>query len=423
VFNTIPSGVVIRKGKNMQSKVIAGALPIAAKMLAGRLDINLKFGGSTAMTNGKTIIIPHLPLDSDRARILAFGYLVHENGHIRDTDFKVGAGTKPLSDMENILEDIRIERCAWKRYPGAQKTLLDLVELLVAEKKMGKVPQSSNPVDVLLTFMLQRLRATVLQQSCLDPAAVQTEAVLRSMLPDAVCDTLTTMMFSVEKCRDTADVVLLSKAIFDYLLSQLNPPQQQPQPQPQNSASDQDGEDSGGDDGDLDVSGRAKPNSSDSGDDAGVDADGSDSSDSQPDQSTSQGDSDQGDSAPDGQDADNADANAAGASGAGDGEDDSESDGTSTGVSDASDEPEGDEAGEQSTQGDPAGAPDSSSASAETEDGGDAAGTGGSGSSGGNSSQEEPSQQPVSQPEGLTQAEQDVLRSILEATQTDVMSC
>lgn len=221
------------------SKDIAAALPIAAKMLAGRLDIDLRFGGSTAMTNGKIIYIPQLPLDSKRAKTLAFGYLVHENGHIRDTDFQAGARVAPLDDIENILEDIRIERCAWKRYPGSRKTLSDLVELLVVEQKMGSIPKPDRPINVLMAYMLYRLRATVLEQTVLEAPAFAAEALLRTLLPDELCDDITSVMFEVRQTQSTLDVVVLARRIYDLVTDASKPPQQPPQPQPPQESEDE----------------------------------------------------------------------------------------------------------------------------------------------------------------------------------------
>lgn len=372
------------------SKDIAAALPIAAKMLAGRLDIDLRFGGSTAMTNGKIIYIPQLPLDSKRAKTLAFGYLVHENGHIRDTDFQVGARVAPLDDMENILEDIRIEKCAWRRYPGSRKTLSDLIDLLVAEEKMGKIPKPDRPINVLMAYMLYRLRATVLEQAVLEAPAVAAEALLRSLLPNELCDDITALMFEVRQTQSTLDVVVLARRILDMVMDASKQPQQPQQSQQSEEESEQqedfEEEQSGqGGQGDSteedDSSQDDESNSGGSGSDASEENDAQQGDDGS---SESEPDTDENDGSGDG-DGDDTQEQDAGASSDGDPTDDleanssSESDGDSQGESSNED---GDADG-QPDQGSGDNAADSDNAGSSSDEGEEEdAGTDGSGSSG-----------------------------------------
>ena len=217
-------------------KTLSAALPIAARMLADRLNVPVKIGGKDAQTDGETVYLPDLPLESKKASVLAFGFLVHEVGHLRLTDFAAVPTSFPLNFFENILEDIRIELGIRKVYLGAKKMLSDLVETLVADNEITVPTYGSHPIDVIMSYMLLRLRCDVLGQSVLDSGARQTEEILRALLPSATCDKLTAMMFEVVNCQSTRDVVNLAERILAMLSEdsqrvsvQQKPPQQQGQ--------------------------------------------------------------------------------------------------------------------------------------------------------------------------------------------------
>ncbi|MEA1053997.1 VWA domain-containing protein, partial [Lamprobacter modestohalophilus] len=80
-----------------------------------------------ALTDGQTIVVPTLPSDSALLPV-AWGYLAHEAGHLRYTDFTVYRraaqdGDALSGQILNILEDVRIERALAGPYPGTRETL------------------------------------------------------------------------------------------------------------------------------------------------------------------------------------------------------------------------------------------------------------------------------------------------------------
>lgn len=99
----------------------------------GRLkETNLVFEGEEAYTDGKNIVLPAMPLgvdiDDERARVMR-GYLDHEAGHIRHSDFDylkevMAKGISPaLKDAWNSTEDIRLEARVIEEYEGSEKNL------------------------------------------------------------------------------------------------------------------------------------------------------------------------------------------------------------------------------------------------------------------------------------------------------------
>ena len=98
-------------------------------------DLEVIVGGDQAMTNGTTVFLPTIPLgvdyDEDEVRTIR-GFVDHEAGHGRHTNFKLGRRKKYRDLIENVehfmpitngLEDVRIERLITKEYPGSKRNL------------------------------------------------------------------------------------------------------------------------------------------------------------------------------------------------------------------------------------------------------------------------------------------------------------
>lgn len=135
-------------------------LPLVAKALGEKYDIQVQISGDQAYTNGKIINLPSMP-DSKEAALLARGYIDHESAHIRFTDFSVKCGNPMLKCLTNILEDIRIEKMMGAKYPGCRSNLKDLAEHL---KQQGSfTPSFQDPPQTLLSWLCARGRLTLNQ--------------------------------------------------------------------------------------------------------------------------------------------------------------------------------------------------------------------------------------------------------------------
>jgi len=114
-------------------------LPLVAKALGEKYDIQVQISGDQAYTNGKIINLPSMP-DNKEAALLARGYIDHESAHIRFTDFSIKCSNPMLKCLTNILEDIRIEKILGAKYPGCRSNLKDLAEHL---KQQGSFTPSA----------------------------------------------------------------------------------------------------------------------------------------------------------------------------------------------------------------------------------------------------------------------------------------
>ncbi len=95
-------------------------------------DINVVFQGDGAATDGSTIILPTLDHNadvSDQQQDIMRGYVDHESGHVRHTDFDAlkkfaveCGGNKLLRSVHNALEDVWLERRVIDEYPAQPRT-------------------------------------------------------------------------------------------------------------------------------------------------------------------------------------------------------------------------------------------------------------------------------------------------------------
>ncbi len=70
-------------------KIKTGALPLIMGSYAEKMGIDLLMYGHSAYTNGNEITIPRLDLQDNNGLELAHGYVAHECGHIRYSDFNL----------------------------------------------------------------------------------------------------------------------------------------------------------------------------------------------------------------------------------------------------------------------------------------------------------------------------------------------
>jgi len=108
-----------------------------AQTMARRYDIDVRFAGNEASTDGKTIYLPALPETIDeRIMTLTRGYCDHETGHIKHSSFTIlheilkmkNAGA--IKDLTNLFEDIRIEKIMTGEYAGTKDNFTEMVNVL-----------------------------------------------------------------------------------------------------------------------------------------------------------------------------------------------------------------------------------------------------------------------------------------------------
>jgi len=218
-------------------EAIEGSLHILAKALSDDLGVRVVMGGARACTDGKLIRLPALPADDRRARLYGLGYIVHETGHVEDTDFEAYsqfALKSPLHEaLLNIFEDVRVELARMRRYPGAKLTLGSLVAAMVEDGKFVlSTDAQATPAVLLQEYLLYRLRFEVLGQLALEPLARAADARAAALLP-AVKAEVDAILFDIRSAASTADAVRISERLIEVLRRNASPPPNQGQAPPQ----------------------------------------------------------------------------------------------------------------------------------------------------------------------------------------------
>ena len=206
------------------------ALPIVAKALSENYGVKLDIVGNQAFAAKDRIVLPVLPEDDDRAKILARGYLDHEAGHVKHSDFE-----SQLQGFEknlaNVLEDVRIELAMGRRYPGCRENLDALTRLLAAEGDFKPLEPTAPPAAIIQGYLLHLLRARILGQRVFEPMINQDVPVFDQAFPGLRCK-LEPIALEVKDAPDTQAVLELVRRIMELLQDQAQP---SPQPQPDSS--------------------------------------------------------------------------------------------------------------------------------------------------------------------------------------------
>lgn len=135
----------------MKSYDLVHELTNTAAVFGRKKEVTLVFEGDGAATDGQEILLPALPqgMELSQDDVMVFrGYLDHEAGHVRHTNFDdlktfVETCSLEAKHIHNCLEDIWLEHRVMEEYPGAEKNLRALTEM--CSEKFEKPAVASNP--------------------------------------------------------------------------------------------------------------------------------------------------------------------------------------------------------------------------------------------------------------------------------------
>ncbi|NBT50386.1 MAG: hypothetical protein EBT12_02315 [Marivivens sp.] len=180
----------------MKSNVFANELTKTSTIFGRKETVNVVFQGDGALTDGQTIKLPALDLTGEvteeQAAIMR-GYVDHEAGHVRHTDFDVLkrnkhklVGNKLLHSCANALEDIWLEKRVISEYGGAEKNIRatsDAVNKDFLRNVKRTDPRLQDPVfigPVAATWIGREGYGGETQKKCIDMIDKDMEALLRS---------------------------------------------------------------------------------------------------------------------------------------------------------------------------------------------------------------------------------------------------
>ena len=202
-------------------RTLDAALPVVVPLIGKRFGVPVRMEGQTARTNGRTITIPAIdPEDENLARTIV-GFLVHEAGHIRCTDFSVLEEIDPTNGIRrrlmNVIEDVRVEADAIAEYRGAAAYLAAVARWLI-DAGMYDIPSTEAPNELLVEYVDRKLRVTVLQETGLLDQLEVAERRMQEAFPEAVLIRLNGLLSMVPEFTTSTHLAL---ALVDEILAKL----------------------------------------------------------------------------------------------------------------------------------------------------------------------------------------------------------
>lgn len=148
------------------------ALPIVAATYGQKFGVKVVVSGSSAATNGNTIVIPSINLSKKPVEFTnaLWGFLTHEAAHVRLTDFNIFEAIPMRQRLLNVLEDGRIENSFIKMFPGTRTSFDATCRYVFNDREYNDVDVVSEAdlegkeADILHDFLLGWVRYLFLQQ-------------------------------------------------------------------------------------------------------------------------------------------------------------------------------------------------------------------------------------------------------------------
>jgi uncharacterized protein YegL len=212
------------------NKALMGALPLLAQALGRKFGVKVVLGGNQPCTDGKTITLPRLPVDDEDTAALVSGYLDHECGHVRATDFEDFRKAKTPFEHStlNVIEDVRIEGLMGKLYPGCRTNLAVLVKKLVRLGDFQPVADG-DPASIVSGHLLYSLRTRVLGQTGLDKLAQDAADKLDATYPGLRAE-LDRATAAVETADSTSECLAITKKVVAAVKKYIKEPPKPPEP-------------------------------------------------------------------------------------------------------------------------------------------------------------------------------------------------
>ena len=200
----------------IDTRAVMRSLPLVASVLGRKYGVKVEIGGTDAYTDGTVIRLPSLPGDvPDTLLAMARGYLDHEAGHVRDTDFQVlqaASLTAIEKHVWNTLEDYRVEHKLASIFPGCRQNFDWLIAHIFGTEVQDEPAQ---PAAIILNWLLLEVRSWDVQalSSKRDILAGQVDMSFPGVRPkvEHVLKLVRT------RCRSTQDAIDFAREIVRVL--------------------------------------------------------------------------------------------------------------------------------------------------------------------------------------------------------------
>ncbi len=240
----------------IDTRAVMRSLPLVASVLGRKYGVKVEMGGADAYTDGKTIHLPAMPSEvPDTLLAMVRGFLDHEAGHVRETDFNALQEAR-LSPIEmhvwNTLEDWRVEHRLTALFPGCRHNFDWLIAHLFGSNDWD---EPTEPAANILNWLLLEVRSwDVLSLS------KQRDNLARQMdrdFPGVRAKIEDVLKLVRPKCESTQDAIKYAREIVRALDQYANPVSQ---PEPVDERPSQEAEpETGGSSESLDRSAQSDP--------------------------------------------------------------------------------------------------------------------------------------------------------------------
>lgn len=227
----------------MNQSILVKSLPIVAKALGRNMGVRVEVDAGHPRTDGNVIYLPSLPMEDPGVETLGLGFIIHEAGHIRYSDFSIDYRefSPIVRKLCGIMEDIRMEKCIIRDYPGALKKLQNLVQKLVQDGFFQPVSTETSPAGALCGYLLFKGRARMLSQSALDDYAQAAQTILEGYMTPLAMTRINSVMAKVSGAKTESEIVELAREVAQILEEEserTTPPQNSDQNQQQQAGDD-----------------------------------------------------------------------------------------------------------------------------------------------------------------------------------------
>ncbi len=226
----------------MYSDTQLGAAHLVAAALGRALGIRVVIANvPTACTDGNTIYLPPLPVTvSTQLIAMLWGFIHHEAGHCRHSDFSVlqdlaSEQDALLLNLARVFEDIRMERAHIALYPGAHRILCELVEVLVKIGFFKPPDPDHSPASLAVGLILKSLRSSLLGQTALSEQAQLHRELVEQALGRGSVIRLLAICQEVCDARSSEDALNLAYRVREYLEEEQKKADEPPAPSPEAS--------------------------------------------------------------------------------------------------------------------------------------------------------------------------------------------
>lgn len=193
------------------------SLQIVAAELGRKFGITVHLGGREAYTNGETIVLPYIGDEFGELELL--GYLNHEAGHVRFSDFNTIATFNEAFERSvlNAIEDVRIENEMSKLYAGSRSLMDAAVKSILDDQvKQYRRPSSSklNPGILITSYLVAAGQVKVAGTATYRALSECLAAKLTALFNADIMAKLNAVIDEMPTLKSTSDTIALTKKVL-----------------------------------------------------------------------------------------------------------------------------------------------------------------------------------------------------------------